>query len=129
MGMPPLPGLQVAAYKGDRIGNSWLYRPNLLKPTRYISALKLRANVAGNKVSINRATKTGDVLCRQCKMQPETLGHILEQCINTKTNRINRHNEIRDVIESRLVTKTEVCKEMELPRSPRQKAPTGPRHA
>lgn len=107
-------GKGVAAYKDDRIGNSFLYRHTLLKPTRYISALKLRANVAGNKVSISRAAKSGDVLCRQCKVQLETLGHILGQCINTKKSRISRHNEIRDVIESRIANRTEVCKEMQI---------------
>lgn len=110
----PSQGKGVSAYKDDRVGNCWLYKPNLLKPGRYISALRLRANVAGNKVSLNRATKTGDIFCRQCKVLPETLGHILGLCIHTKEQRIHRHNEIRDVLESRLAERAEVFKEMTL---------------
>lgn len=52
--------------------------------------------------------------CRQCKVQPETLGHILGQCTSTKASRISRHNEIRDVIESRVATRVEVCKDMRI---------------
>lgn len=110
----PSQGKGVAAYRNYRVGNNWLYRPQLLKPCRYISALRLRANIAGNKVSIYRTTKTGDVLCRQCGVQPETMGHILGQCTSTKTCRIKRHNEIRDLIETRVAARAGVCKEMRL---------------
>lgn len=96
-------GKGVKAYKGDKIGNEWLYRPSLLKPCRYITALKLRANAAGDKVSLNRAAKTNDILCRHCKVLPETLGHILGQCTYTKPMRIKRHNEIRDLIETHVL--------------------------
>ncbi|XP_071581965.1 uncharacterized protein [Temnothorax nylanderi] len=70
---------------------------------RYITALKLRANVAANKVSLNRVAKTGNVMCRKCKAQPETLGHILGQCTYTKSGRIKRHNDIQDYIEQHVL--------------------------
>ncbi|XP_071577669.1 uncharacterized protein [Temnothorax nylanderi] len=38
-------------------------------------------------------------MCRKCKAQPETLGHILGQCTYTKSGRIKRHNDNRDCIE------------------------------
>ncbi|XP_077277357.1 uncharacterized protein LOC143905679 [Temnothorax americanus] len=95
----PFQGKGVPAYKDDKVGNEWLYRPNLLKPSRYITALKLRANVAANKVSLNRVTKNNGVMCRKCKAQPETLGYILGQCVYTKSGRIKRHNDIQDFIE------------------------------
>lgn len=97
----PSQGKAVNAFKGDKAGNEWLYRPTLLRPSRFITALKMRTNVAANKVSLNRATKTGSILCRHCKALPETLGHILGQCTYTKSLRIKRHNDIRDFIEKK----------------------------
>ncbi|XP_071652959.1 uncharacterized protein [Temnothorax longispinosus] len=69
------------------------------KDSWYITALKLRANVAANKVSQTRIAKTNSVMCRKCKAQPETLGHILGQCVYTKSGSIKRHNDIRNFIE------------------------------
>jgi predicted nuclease of restriction endonuclease-like RecB superfamily len=37
-------------------------------------------------------------MCRKCRAQPETLGHILRQCTSTKSQRIRRHDEIKDLI-------------------------------
>lgn len=96
----PSQGKAVATYKGDKVGNEWLYRPTLLRPSRFITALKMRTNVAANKVSLNRALRTDNVLCRHCKVLPETLDHILGQCTYTKSLRIKRHNDIRDLIET-----------------------------
>lgn len=85
--------------------------PHFLKPCRFLTALKLRSNVAGNKTSVARATKQMDVICRHCKTQPESLGHILGQCISTKALRIKRHNEIRDFIELESAKTLKVSKE------------------
>ncbi|XP_076303081.1 uncharacterized protein LOC143221543 [Lasioglossum baleicum] len=49
-------GKAVHNYKNDRIGNAWLYNPTLLKPSRFLTALRLRTDTAGNRVAINRAT-------------------------------------------------------------------------
>jgi hypothetical protein len=37
-------------------------------------------------------------MCRKCRAQPETLGHILGPCTSTKSQRIRRHDEIKDLI-------------------------------
>ena len=42
--------------------------------------------------------------CRKCKDGIETLAHILGQRMYTKTERIRRHNEIRDFISKKLAT-------------------------
>lgn len=105
----PSQGKGVHSYQDDVIGNEWLYRPTLLKPSRYITALKMRANVAADKISLNRADKSNRVLCRHCKALPETLGHILGQCIYTKSRRIKRHNEIRDFIEKLVLSQKDMA--------------------
>ncbi|CAK9796556.1 Retrovirus-related Pol polyprotein from type-2 retrotransposable element R2DM [Anthophora plagiata] len=91
-------GQEVSEFFSDKIGNAWLYHPELLKPSRYLDALKLRTNTFGTKVALNRAKKNLDVRCRRCGVQAETLGHILGNCIQTKSLRIKRHNEICKLI-------------------------------
>lgn len=91
-------GKAVHNYKNDRIGNAWLYNPTLLKPTRFLTALRLRTDTAGNRVAINRATPLPDTLCRKCRGMPETLAHILGQCTHTKAQRIRRHDDIVDLV-------------------------------
>ncbi|CAK9796162.1 Retrovirus-related Pol polyprotein from type-2 retrotransposable element R2DM [Anthophora quadrimaculata] len=88
----------IHEFFGDKIGNKWLYYPELLKPSRYLDALKLKTNTFGCKVALNRARKNLDVRCRRCGIQAETLGHILGNCTFTKPQRIKRHNEICKMI-------------------------------
>jgi hypothetical protein len=106
----------VKSFADDKIGNSFLYEPNLLKPCRFITALQLRTNTGGNRSSLNRAVPQESLLCRKCHVQKETLAHILGQCIHTKGPRIKRHHEIRDLIESSLRENeaVEVTKEPDL---------------
>jgi len=92
-------GRAVNLFTGDRIGNSFLQDSSLLKPCRFITALQLRTNTAGNKTSLNRAIPQADLNCRKCGAGRETLAHILGQCTHTKATRIRRHNEIKDFIE------------------------------
>jgi hypothetical protein len=75
-----------------------LYNPKLLKPSRFITALRMRTKTAGNKVALNRAVPQKDLMCRKCKAQLETLGHILGNCTFTKPQRIRRHDQIKDLI-------------------------------
>jgi len=63
--------------------------PRLLKPSRYIDAIKLRTNTIGTKVVLNRVFPI-DIKCRRCGMQAETLGHILGMCLYTKPKGIRR---------------------------------------
>jgi hypothetical protein len=57
-----------------------------LKPTRstLIMAIKMRANISGDRAALARAEIKADMRCRSGRVQKETLGHILGQCIYTK---------------------------------------------
>ena len=85
-------GKSVRSFIKNKIANAWLINPQILKPSKYITALKMRANVAADKVSLARAKIKRDVECRKCHVQKETLGHILGQCIHTKRERIEKHD-------------------------------------
>lgn len=54
-------GKSVKSHTDDRIGNAWLYKPSLLKPCRFITALKMRTNTTANKVVMSRAGLAADV--------------------------------------------------------------------
>jgi len=109
-------GKAVQSFTGDKVGNSFLRNPMLLKPCRFITALQLRTNTAGNRTSLHRAHPQVDLKCRKCRSSLETLGHILGQCTHTKSARIRRHDEIKDFIETaaQKVNSTEVSKEPHL---------------
>ncbi len=68
-----------------------------------IAALQIRTNTAANKVNISRGKTTNDVLCRKCGAMPETVNHILGQCLFTKPSRIKRHDDIKYFIEEKLL--------------------------
>jgi len=89
----------------DRNGNAWLYNPNL-KPSRFLTALRLRGGMTIDKVSMNKVVPLLNVKCRSCN---ETLG----QCIHTKAQRIRRHDEIRDFVTKKLATMKEGIKIIE----------------
>lgn len=91
-------GKCVTACSDDPIGNSWLYRPTLLKPSRFITALRLRTDQGGTRVAMSRGIPQRDIKCRKCREVPETLGHVLGQCSITKSARIRRHDEIVDFV-------------------------------
>ncbi|KAG5896308.1 hypothetical protein JTB14_008864 [Gonioctena quinquepunctata] len=63
-----------------------------------ITALRMRTNSCANRVAMNRTVPVPNLNCRQCDTQLESLGHIPGQCRYTKSSRIRRHNEIRDLI-------------------------------
>jgi hypothetical protein len=96
----------VSAFTENKVGNAWLTNPEILRPSKYITALKMRVNVAGDRVSLIRA-KIKDINCRKCRAQKETLGHILGQCIYeyTKKDRIRRRDYINDYILQDVVEK------------------------
>lgn len=94
-------GQGVHEFKNDKIGNAWLQRPALLKPSRYLDALKLRSNTFGTRVVLRRQNKEIDPMCRRCKMQLETLGHVIGNFLFTKNKRIHRHNEVVKIIEEK----------------------------
>lgn len=97
-------GAGVKGYQNDKIGNFWLHNPSVLKPSRYIDALRLRTNTYGTRVVLARTNKDMDTKCRQCHMQPETIGHVLGLCVSTKKLRIKRHDEVRNYLTTKLST-------------------------
>jgi hypothetical protein len=50
----PSKGKSALSFKDDRYGNAWLYNPVLLKPCRFLTALRLRSGMTGDKVSLNK---------------------------------------------------------------------------
>jgi ribosomal protein L37E len=82
----------------------------------------MRTNTAGNKVALNRAVSQKHLMCRKCRAQSETLGHILCQCTYTKAQRIRRHDEIKDLILDK-VNKT--VADATIPREPTIELPNG----
>jgi hypothetical protein len=115
-------GKAVNAFKDNKISNAWLTNPDILRPSRYITALKMRANVAADKASLSRAKLKEDINCRKCHVLKETLGHILGQCASTKKERIERHDKIKDFILGRVV---EIDKEAVVTRETTLHSPDG----
>jgi hypothetical protein len=103
----PSKGRGVDAFADDRFGNCWLYNPTLLKPSRFITALRMRGGTTSDRVTLNKAIPQATQKCRKCKDCVETLAHILGQCTHTKKRRIGRHNEIRDFLAKKLANKDE----------------------
>jgi len=64
--------------------------------------------MTSDKVTMNKVVPKSNVKCRKCKTCNETLAHILGQCIYTKTQRIRRHNEIRDFVSKKLASKKKI---------------------
>lgn len=86
-------GQGVADFSRDQIGNAWLYNLTLLKPSRFLDALRLRTNTFGTRIVLRRANQQLSTQCRRCNAELKTLGHILGICTHTKPQRIRRHNE------------------------------------
>lgn len=95
----------MADFSHDRIGNAWFYNPSLLRPSRYLDALRLRTNTFGTKAALARARPTPDIACRRCKAQAETLGHVIGNCTHTKPMRMRRHDEIKEFIGNKVATR------------------------
>jgi hypothetical protein len=94
----PSKGKSVPSFADDVYRNCWLYEPDLLKPSRYITALRLRNGTNGDRVTLHKAVAQPSVRCRRCDAQLETLAHVLGQCTHMKGLVIRRHNSIRDFI-------------------------------
>jgi hypothetical protein len=99
-------GKQTTLFADDPYGNCWLYNPTLLKPSRFLTSLRLRSGTTADRITMNRARPQTTIKCRKCKEKNETLAHILGQCTATKNSRIRRHDEIRDFVAKNLATKT-----------------------
>lgn len=73
-----------------------------MKSSRYLDAIRLRTNTFGTRVVLSRTKPDAPKICRRCGLQPETLGHILGQCVFTKPARIRRHDDIKNLIADRV---------------------------
>jgi predicted nuclease of restriction endonuclease-like RecB superfamily len=82
----------------------------------------MRANVAGDRAALARAKIAKDIECRKCRVQKETLGHILGQCTSTKKERIARHDTIKDFIIQKIADHD---KEAAITREPTLRTPNG----
>jgi hypothetical protein len=49
-------GKGVDSFINDKYGNAWLYNPNLLRPSRFLTALKLRSCMTSDRISMNSAS-------------------------------------------------------------------------
>ena len=87
-------GQGVEVFSNDSIGNAWLTTGNGLSPSMHIEALKLRSNTAPTRVMLNAYCPQSDTSCRRCRGAPETLGHILGSCPNSKPAVIARHDAV-----------------------------------
>jgi hypothetical protein len=116
----------VKSFAGDKVGNSILYNPTLLKPCRFITALQLRTNTAGNRTTLNRAVPQADLSFRKFGARKKTLTYIAGECIHTKAAVKSRHNEIIDLNKDKNVLNdkaAEVIKEPEIQREKRKLKP------
>jgi hypothetical protein len=104
----PSKGKSVLSFQDDKFGNCWLYKPDLLKPSRFTTALRLRSGTTGDKVTMNTIVPQNSVACRRCGAQLETLAHVLGQCSHMKGLVIKRHNSIRDFVSSATTKREEV---------------------
>ena len=91
-------GKGVPDFSKNKTGNVWLEEHSLLKPSRFIDALRLRTTTFGTRSVLAWADKNIDVMCRRYRAQPETLGHILGLCQYTKGLRIKRHDEGKSLL-------------------------------
>jgi hypothetical protein len=92
-GALPSKGKSVPAFENDRHGNAWLYNPTLLKPSRFLTALRMRSGTTSDRVCLNTAIPRATIKCRKCKTCNETLAHVLGQCLHTKTQRIQTRRD------------------------------------
>lgn len=104
-------GQGIQEFFGDKIGNTWVYKPELLKPSRYLNVLKLRTNAYCTRTAFRRVKKDTNI---NCGIQAETLRYILGLCINTKSKKMKRHDEICDLIANNVSKEYAIFREPEI---------------
>lgn len=82
----------------------------VLKEWNYACAVELQGNLMGTKARSARGRRVENVNCDLCHRQPETLGHIQQQCWMVHGNRVDRHNHIQDYLVCRLEDVDFCCK-------------------
>ena len=72
----PYKGKGVLSFANDRLGNEWLYNPQLLKPCRFLTALRMKSGTTSDRVTLNKAIPQTAIACRRCNTKLEILAHI-----------------------------------------------------
>jgi len=57
----------------DSKGNAWLYNTKLLKPSRFLTAMRLRRNMTSDEVTKNKVVAQSNVKFRNCRTWNATL--------------------------------------------------------
>ena len=77
------------------VSSDWIQDGKYLTFAEYRFAIRARLNILPTKTVARRAGKSQlDTKCRKCKLQPETLGHILNACTPNTFLMTERHNKI-----------------------------------
>jgi len=96
----PTKGRGVTAFADDRNGNAWLYNPYLLKPSRFLTALRLRGGMTSDKVTMNKVVPQTFVRCRDAESSVEDLGTgrgvVLGRAVATLRSRLEDSSCRRD---------------------------------
>jgi hypothetical protein len=88
-------------FRYDPLGNCGLDNLRVLSCSRYWNALKLGTNTFGVNVALKRADKILPVDCCRCKDKPESLGHVLGECVPGNCMRIQRHDNMVAVLDEK----------------------------
>ena len=88
----------------------------MLRPGQFINPLKLRTNTFDTRVLLGRELAEPDVLCRRCRLKPETLGHVIGECVAGRQALIERHNWLVGKIAERCRNNAlEICRVNDAP--------------
>jgi hypothetical protein len=96
-------GKCVRSCDDDRFGNCWLFNPNLLKASRFLTALRIRGGTTGDRVTLNKAIPQATVKYRKCKDCRYPSTHPASLHIHIQS-RIKRHDKIRDLLAKTLAS-------------------------
>lgn len=67
----------------------------------YIRAVRLRTNTTETRVTMTRGLAVPKT-CRSCKLQDESIMHVLQWCDGTRGTRYRRHHNICDIVAGKL---------------------------
>lgn len=93
----PSQGRGVRSFKGNKVGNSWLFASELF-PGEEIDLMRLRTNTFPTLEFLARQAPRDSISCRRCGLRNETLGHVLGECPAGRPVRLVRHDRVVDLI-------------------------------
>jgi hypothetical protein len=102
-------GATAESFKNDLLSNEWLHSDSLLGSWVFSNAIRLSIDTMGTRVARARENPDMDKRCRHYWTKNESLGHILGECTAGKGLRINRHNEIVELLEKEASSKGFAC--------------------